>query len=116
MTIKRGLMGRTSGIPIPVTISLLGKRFNLREFVIQTALESEDRPLKQQEEDKIIEVTRALRTEYPECWKINSETDQCKGIFRAVSILVNLLKRHPIRSRKKEIDDLKRWLEYGRML
>lgn len=116
MTVRRGVMDSTSGVAIPVTIFLVGEHFKLREFVITTALKSEDRPLTRQEEDRIIEVIQALRDEYQECWKIKSGTEQCRGILRAASTLINLLKRHPLQGRKTEIEDLKRWLEYGKKL
>lgn len=116
MTTPRGVMDSTSGVTIPLTILLVGEQFKLREFVITTALKSEDRPLTRQEEDRIIEVIQALRDEYPECWKFKSGTEKCREILRAATTLINLLKRHPLQGRKREIDDLKRWLEYGKKL
>ncbi len=109
-------MGRTSGVPIPLTLNLMGKHFKLREFVVSMVLESEKRPLSKKDGDRIIEVTRALRNEFSECWKIRKGTDHCTGIRRAARMLINLLKQHPIRGRNTEIEDQKRWLEYGRKL
>ena len=116
MTIRRGLMGSTSGIPIPNTVMINGERIMLREFVIRHALTAENRNLTQGEKDRIIDITKSLRSEFPDCWKPHSQKIQCHGIRRAARILINLLDKHPSRSRKKEIKDLKRWIEYGKRL
>jgi len=116
MTIRRGLMARTSGVPIPVTLDIRGQRIKLREFVITTALASENRTLTKGEEESIFTIARSLRTEYSDCWKLHMNTQQCKGIQRAARILINLLYHHPRRGRKKEVEDLKRWIEYGKRI
>lgn len=116
MSIRRGLFNRTSGVPMPLTIPLNGKRFHLREFVIQIALVSEDRELTDEEESKIIEVMKALKHAFPNCWKQPLGSDHCLGILRAVRTLLNLLNKPDQRSRKQEVEDLKRWLDYGKAL
>ena len=116
MGIRKGLLARTSGIPIPLTITLDRERFHLREYVIKTALTSEDRPLTDQEEDHIIHITRALKREYPECWSRRPRSDYCLGIIRAARTLLNLIDRHEQRSDRQDIEDLKRWVEYGKKL
>jgi len=116
MNIRRGVMGSTSGIPIPVSVMINEERIMLREFVIRNALNAENRNLTQGEKDKVLKITRGLRTEYPECWRPHSQNGHCQGIQRAARILIHLLVRHPSRSRKKEIEDLRRWIEYGKRL
>lgn len=116
MTIRRGVMGSTSGIPIPITVMINDERIMLRKFVIRNALAAENRDLSQGEKDRILKITRGLRTEFPDCWKHHHQDQKCHGIRRAARILINLLVRHPSRSRKKEIKDLKRWIEYGKRL
>ncbi len=80
------------------------------------ALEKEDRPLTPVEEKEILEITRVLKKEITECWTNIDPSQYCKGILRAVRMLVNLLEKRPREKHKQEISDLKRWLDYGRRL
>jgi len=106
---------RTAGVPIPAKVSLSGREFRLREFVIAHALTAEDRKLNPAEEKEIIDVIHRLKEEYSGCLD-DPSTQGCPGILRAVHILLNLLQRHPIPEYRKDIEDLKRWLEFGRRL
>lgn len=113
---KRGLFDRTSGASIPLTVTLAGDTFQLRDYVITLSLEAMSRSLTGQETDRIMEVTTLLRREYPECWKTGTHGDPCPGIVRACTTLMSLITRPGVRTRDKEIKDLKRWMEYGRKL
>ena len=126
MSFRNGILRSTSGIPIPLTIFLKGDRFSLREFVITMALKSEAGPLSDEEEDELIALLKDLKNEFPHCWKQklssrtsgsdSSPSDHCVGIVRAAHTLISLIDRHQLRTRKDEVDDLKRWLEYGKKL
>ncbi len=109
-------MGRTSGVPIPMSVILKGKRFRLREFVIRMALEAEDRALTQLEEKEVLNVARSLRQEYPNCWDHQNTSTRCHGILRAARMLLSLLEKDQKRPSQREVEDLIRWLEYGKRL
>lgn len=105
----------TAGISIPKIVNLSGREFGLREFVITHALNSEERKLRSEEEKEIIEVVRRLKKEYPECFRATS-TAYCRGIIRAVHLLISLLQHHPLPEYRRDIEDLKRWLDFGKKL